>query len=63
MDRDGFVVWVEDDNLEKATSSISADHQHAVITLAYNTKRNTDCGSYVVVRDGVPASTVRDLHH
>ena len=63
MDRNGFVVWVEYDNLEKATSGISADHQHAVIALAYNTKRDTDCGSYVVVCDGVPASTVRDLHH
>ncbi len=62
MDGDGFVVWVKDDNLEKASDGVRADHQHAVIVLANEPEWNADCGSDVVVRDGVPPSTVRDLH-
>lgn len=62
MDRDRVAVWVEDDYLEKTTGGVSADHQHAVTALAYEAKWNADCGLDVVVRDTVPASTVRDLH-
>ena len=32
---DGVAVWVEDDNLEEAASGVSADHKHAVPSLAY----------------------------
>jgi hypothetical protein len=62
MDGDRLLLWVEHDDLEEAASPVSADHQYSIPVLKDQTQGHTHRGADVLVRNGVPTSTVRDVH-
>jgi hypothetical protein len=61
--RDGFLVRVEHNDLDQATGSISADHQHPILALEHEAQRDAQRGTNILVGDSVSSSTVLNLHH